>query len=204
VHISEGVLSLPVLAGGAALGLAGVAWGLRRLPMDHLPQTAVLSAAFFVAGLIHVPIPPAQVHLLLNGMLGLILGPAAFPAIFVALSLQALLFQFGGLTTLGINTCNMALPALLSWFCLRRLLFRGRLCRLLAGALAGLSGVLGSGLLLALSLALSGEDFYQLAVLILLAHIPVMVIEGVITALLAEFLAQVRPELLAGPGRPLR
>jgi cobalt/nickel transport system permease protein len=203
LHIAEGILSLPVLAAGAALGLAGVAWGLRRTPADRLPQTAILSAAFFVAGLIHVPIPPAQAHLLLNGLLGLILGWAAFPAIFVALSLQALLFQFGGLTTLGINTCNMALPALLSWFCLRRLLFRGKACRLLAGALAGVSGVLGSGLLLALSLVGSGEGFYHLAFLIVLAHIPVMVIEGIITALLAEFLARVRPELLGGPGRQL-
>jgi cobalt/nickel transport system permease protein len=199
MHISEGILSLPVLAGGAALGLAGVAWGLRRLPMDRLPQTAILSAAFFVASLIHVPVPPTQAHLLLNGLLGLLLGWAAFPAILVALSLQALLFQFGGLTTLGINTFNMALPALLCWLCLRRLLTRGKKWRLLAGALAGMGGVLGAGLLVSCSLALSGEDFYGLALLVLLAHIPVMIIEGIITALLVEYLARVKPELLSHP-----
>ncbi|NHZ72019.1 MAG: cobalamin biosynthesis protein CbiM, partial [Aquificales bacterium] len=32
----------------------------------------------------------------------------AFPAILVALTLQALLFQFGGFTVLGVNTFNMA------------------------------------------------------------------------------------------------
>jgi cobalt/nickel transport system permease protein len=196
MHISEGILSLPVLAGGGALGLAGVAWGLRRMPMDRLPQTAVLSAAFFVASLIHVPIPPAQAHLVLNGLLGIILGWAAFPAILVALFLQALLFQFGGLTTLGINTFNMAFPALLSWLCLRRLVNKGRTWRLLAGSLAGAGGVLGSGLLVALSLALSGENFYGLALLLLLAHLPVMVAEGIITALVVDYLARVRPELL--------
>jgi cobalt/nickel transport system permease protein len=199
MHISEGVLSLPVLAGGAALGLAGVAWGLRRLPMDRLPQTAILAAAFFVASLIHVPIPPTQAHLLLNGLLGILLGWAAFPAILVALFLQALLFQFGGLTTLGINTFNMALPALLCWLCLRRFLHYGRKWRLLAGALAGMGGVLGSGLLVSASLALSGDSFYGLALVILLAHLPVMAVEGIITSLVVDYLARVRPELLFHP-----
>ena len=46
-------------------------------------------------------------HLILNGLLGMLLGWAAFPSIFVALMLQAILFQYGGITVLGVNTFNM-------------------------------------------------------------------------------------------------
>lgn len=33
-----------------------------------------MTAAFFVASLIHVPIGPTSVHLLLNGLLGVVVG----------------------------------------------------------------------------------------------------------------------------------
>ena len=94
MHISEGVLSAPVLITGAVLSAAGIAIGLRKMSYDKIPEVAVLSSAFFVASLIHVPIGPSSVHLVLNGLLGILLGWMAFPSILVALSLQALLFQF--------------------------------------------------------------------------------------------------------------
>ena len=97
MHISEGVLSPPVLVAGAALTAAGVAMGLRKMDNEKIPRVAVLTAAFFVASLIRVPLGPSSVHLILNGLLGLVLGWAAFPAILVGLALQAILFQFGGL-----------------------------------------------------------------------------------------------------------
>ena len=71
---------------------------------------AILAAAFFVGSLIHVPIGPSSVHLILNGLLGMLLGWAAFPSIFVALMLQAILFQYGGITVLGVNTFKIIVP----------------------------------------------------------------------------------------------
>ena len=85
MHISEGVLSAPVLLSGAALTAAGTAIGLKNLDYDHIAQVGILSATFFVASLIHVPIGPSSVHLLINGIVGLLLGWAAFPAILVGL-----------------------------------------------------------------------------------------------------------------------
>ena len=135
MHISEGVLSAPVLIGGAALAVAGTAIGLKKIDYDRIMTVAILSAAFFVASLVHVPIGPGSAHLLLNGLLGLMLGWAAFPSILVALLLQAVLFQFGGLTVLGLNTFNMAAPAVFCFYVFRPLLekgnavrFGGRLC----------------------------------------------------------------------------
>mgnify|MGYP000653403121 CR=1 FL=1 len=54
--------------------VAGTAAGLRKLDYDRMPQVAVLSAGFFVASLVHVPIGPTNVHLVLNGLVGLFLG----------------------------------------------------------------------------------------------------------------------------------
>ena len=110
MHISEGILGVPVLAAGTGLAILGTAIGLKKMDYERLPQVAVLSSAFFVASFIHVPLGPAAVHLVLNGLCGLLLGWLAFPAILVGLALQALLFQFGGLTTLGVNTFNLAFP----------------------------------------------------------------------------------------------
>lgn len=99
MHISEGVLSPAVLGAGAVLAAAGIVIGLRKLDYDRLMTVAILAAAFFVGSLIHVPIGPSSVHLILNGLLGMLLGWAAFPSIFVALMLQAILFQYGGIRT---------------------------------------------------------------------------------------------------------
>ena len=77
MHISEGVLSPAVLGAGAVLAAAGIVIGLRKLDYDRLMTVAILAAAFFVGSLIHVPIGPSSVHLILNGLLGMLLGWAA-------------------------------------------------------------------------------------------------------------------------------
>lgn len=196
MHIAEGVLSAPVLAGGWGLTAVGMAVGLKKLDYDRLMTVAILAAAFFVASCIHVPIGPASVHLILNGLLGIILGSAAFPAICVALLLQAVLFQFGGLTVLGVNTLDMALPAVVCSLVARPLLAAGGWARWLGAFGCGFGAVLLAGCLTALALALSGEAFATTAKVILVAHLPVMVIEGVLTAMAVGFLAKVRPEML--------
>jgi len=196
MHISEGVLSAPVLAGGWVLTAAGMTVGLRRLDYDRLMTVALLASAFFVASLIHVPIGPVSVHLILNGLLGAILGFAAFPAICVALLLQAVLFQYGGLTVLGVNTLDMALPAVVCYLAFRPFLGAGGWVRSVGAFCCGFLAVLLAGGLTALALALSGEAFFATAKVILVAHVPIMIIEGVLTAMVVGFLAKVRPEML--------
>src|SRR5262249_10023072 len=74
----------------------------------------LLTAAFFVASYIHVRVGPTTVHLLLNGLVGLILGGRAVIAVAVGLVLQAIMLGHGGFTTLGLNCAVIALPALLA------------------------------------------------------------------------------------------
>jgi cobalt/nickel transport system permease protein len=197
MHISEGVLSPPVLVAGAVLTAAGVAMGLNKMDNEKIPQVAVLTAAFFVASLIRVPVGPSSVHLVLNGLLGLVLGWAAFPAILVGLALQALLFQFGGLTTLGVNTFNMAMPAVVCYYLFGRSITSrppGVATALAFGC--GFFAILLSSLLLATCLIFTGESFVQAAEILVLAHLPVMFLEGLVVAFCLVFLMKVKPELL--------
>jgi len=198
MHISEGALATPVLAGGAVLAAAGLAVGLKRLRPEQTAPSAMVAAIFFLASLVHVPLGPTNAHLTLNGLVGLVLGWGAVPAIFVALSLQALLFQFGGLTTLGVNTVIMAAPAVICALAFRPCLASPHPRLISLGAFLTGSCAMGlSGLLMAACLALSGEAFLPLAALALLGHLPLMLVEGVISLAAVNFLHKVKPEVLA-------
>ncbi|MGF1729301.1 cobalt transporter CbiM [Photobacterium kasasachensis] len=193
MHIVDGVLATPVLASGITITVLGTGFGLRALSDDKLPQAAVLAACFFVASLIHIPLGPTSVHLIFNGLIGLLLGWAAFPIVLIGLVLQAVFFGFGGLIVLGVNCLNIALPAIVTGFVIRPWL--GRIPAVALGFAAGFGAVLLTALSVALSLALSGEGFITSAKLVVIGHLPVAVIEGVVSAFALKLLCKVRPSL---------
>ncbi len=206
MHIYEGVLAgtthgREVLAVAAAAAAAGTAFGLYRLDYERVPRVAVLSSAFFVASLIHLPLPPVTVHLTLNGLMGLILGWAAFPAVLTALLLQAIFVPpFGGLTTLGLNTLVMALPGVACHYLFRSgvrsgseaLVFR-------VGFAAGATGILLGATISGASLLAAGEAFKELGYGLVIANLPLAVLEGLVTGSVVVLLRKVRPELLEAP-----
>ncbi|MEM7034896.1 MAG: cobalt transporter CbiM [Chloroflexota bacterium] len=216
MHIPDGVVPIAVAAGGYAV-TAGITWySLRKIdqmddPRESIPKASLLAAAFFVASWIHIPIPapiPVSIHLVLNGLLGAVLGWYAFPAILIGLLFQAIFFQHGGLTTLGLNAAIMGIPALLA-FAVFQWRFRvgdidSKLLTGVFGFLAGATGIaLGILAFYGIMISTISPDMNvaqeQAAILTLtLAHIPLMILEGVFTALLAIFLMRVKPELLGG------
>ncbi len=201
-HIPDGILSAPVLIGGAVVAAGGVALGLRWLDDRMIPRAAILSAALFAGSLIAVPVGPSSVHLLFSGMLGIMLGPAAFLAVLVALLLQALLFGFGGLTTLGVNTVNIALPGVLAGLMLGPVIRNTSLpaVRLTASAMAGALPVLGTGGLVALSLWLSSSNYTPVATVMIATYLPLAIGEAFVTMAVVAFLTRLQPEAL----RPVR
>jgi cobalt/nickel transport system permease protein len=199
MHISEGVLSAPVLITGAVISATAVGLGLKKMDYDRIPQVAILSSVFFVASLIHVPIGPSSVHLILNGLIGILLGFAAFPAIMVALVLQAVLFQFGGITTLGVNTFNMAFPAVICFYLFSHWVkYENPMVALGSAFACGFVAVLVGSIMVAISLVFTGESFIGVAKLVVIAHLPVMIVEGILTAFCVGFLRKVKPEILGG------
>lgn len=202
MHISDGILSGPVLAagfGGAAI-MAGIT--MRRMDMEEIPKVSVITAVFFVASLIHVPIGFSSVHLILNGLAGIVLGMRAFPAIMLGIILQAILFGHGGVSVIGVNSVMMGGGGLLAYGVWQlRHSFSIAHREMIFGALAGGTGVLVSGLILSLALLTTGEQFMATAGAVLVAHIPIIIIESIVAGACAEFLMRVKPQLLAGNRR---
>jgi cobalt/nickel transport system permease protein len=211
MHISDGVLSVPVLAAGWAITVVFIAiaiWWSRKkgIEVEVIPKLSLMAAVFFVACLVHIPIGPTSVHLILAGLMGIILGILAFPAIFIGLVLQAFLFQFGGITTIGINTVDVGIPALIAY-----VIFKGG-CKLgivssrkgaaegIFGAVAGGVAVLLVAVFTAVALIASDEQFFGVAIALVVAHIPVMMIEAVVTGSVVVFLVKVKPELIGRLG----
>ncbi len=216
MHIPDGVISAQVCAAGYAM-TGGCTWYvLRRIrkgsdPTAQVPKASLLAAAFFVGSSINIPVPPVSVHLVLNGLLGTLLGWYAWPAILVGLFLQAILIGHGGLTTLGVNAVMMGIPALIAYqvFQLRHRLGKPLsptwsvgLFGFLAGAIGlGLAALIFFGLVIFTIPAEFDLTTERRAILgLMLAHIPLMLVEGTFTTLLTLFLLRVKPELLEAEG----
>lgn len=198
MHLSEGVLHSSTLIAGAVVAVAGIAIGLKSLKSDRLSLTALFASAFFVASTIHIPVGIGSVHLILNGIAGIFLGWAVFPAFLIALALQALLFSFGGFAVLGVNLCIMALPALAVHYLSRPLLRELTRKRLIsAGILAGVVGVGGAAAIASLVLAFDGGTQYRdLIGLLIVSHLPVFVVDSLISVGVLLTLAKMMPEAL--------
>ena len=129
--------------------------------------------------------------------MGLLLGWAAFPAIMVALLLQGVLFQYGGLTSLGVNTVNMAFPAVICYYLFRGMVRSEDVKKVaFAGFACGFVSLTLSIVAVALTLLLTQKAFLVTVEVVLAAHVPVMVIEGLVTAFALVFLKKVKPEII--------
>lgn len=216
MHIGDGIIETPAIAAGYAITVGTTAYALYRIsreedPRAQVPKAALLTAAFFVASSLRIPVPPVSVHFVLNGLLGVLLGWYAFPSIVIGLVLQALIFGHGGVTTLGVNAVIMGLPALGAhgFFQLMMRLRQDGNRRWLgiSGFVAGTLGVLiAVGLFYGITLGtLSADidaDIERRALTILsLGHLPLAFLEGGLTALLIGYLLRVKPELLPYVGK---
>lgn len=212
MHIPDGILPAPVCVAGYAIA-GGVTWvALRQInktsdPREEVPKAALLAAAFFVGSSLSLPLPPASVHLVLNGLVGALLGWYAWPAILTGLLLQAVLLGHGGITTLGVNAAMMGIPALFSgWVFQQRQRVMGALKPKVAigtfGFLAGAVGVaLATVVFFSLIIFTIPADINQgleqgFLTALMIAHIPLIFLEGLFVTLLCSFLMQVKPELL--------
>jgi cobalt/nickel transport system permease protein len=199
MHISDGVLSGPVLAAGWAGAAVLAVATTRKMDMEEVPKLAVIAGVFFVGSLIRFPIGAASVHLILNGLVGVILGIRAFPAILLGITLQAILFGHGGVSVIGVNSCMMGGGALVAygvWQLRNVVSFPKR--EVIFGGLAGAGGVFVSGCVLALVMVTTGDAFWGVAKTVLYIHVGIMIFEGLVVAGCVSFLMKVRPDMLAG------
>ncbi|MBZ8180091.1 cobalt transporter CbiM [Oscillatoria salina] len=211
MHIPDGFLPPSVSIIGYAVTGGATWYSLRQInkdksPQEKIPKASLLTAAFFVASLIHIPLGFSSIHLVLNGLVGVLLGYYAFPAITIGLFFQAVMFQHGGLSTLGVNAAMMGIPALLAYHLFRlgksqesRFNFRTKLFAFFAGAgaLATSAAIFTVVTITTITPDLNAET-EQKAIFVALGGYAIQaVIEGVFTVMLVSFLERVKPELLS-------
>ena len=195
VAVHLGAVLTPAFAAGGFVALVPLlAWSMRGVGDDELGRLGVTTAAFFVASQVHFPVGPVSAHLLLNGVAGVVLGRRAPVALTVGLTLQALLFAHGDLTSLGVNAVVYCAPALVArplLTALRRLPAFARGC--VVGGLVALFTVAAS----AAALALGGMEVVRAAAPLALAfNLSVVAVEAVAVGFLVSYLSVARPEWL--------
>lgn len=199
MHISEGILKAEIIIPAAVAAGVWVAYLLYRLNFKDIPKIACMSAIFFVASFIHIPLGPTAIHLILGGLVGAFLGVNAIIAIFVGLLLQALFFGYGGISVLGVNLLMIAVPTIFARYFVK-LSFKEqkyqKIYRYICWFLVGFIPLLCSSLILSGVLVLNGKEFLAISGLALAANFPLMIVEGIISLFAISFIYRVNKELL--------
>ncbi|WP_069790705.1 cobalt transporter CbiM [Cyanobacterium sp. IPPAS B-1200] len=210
MHIPDGLLPPAVSISGYAI-TGGLTWfSLKQINkidnyQEQIPKASLLTAAFFVSSLIHIPIPPFNIHLILNGLMGIVLGYFSFIGILIGLFFQAVFFQHGGLSTLGINAVIMGFPALISYYLwnLKEInIFqsvRGKnfLIFLCGGLGIFLSALLFIGVILSTISPDLDIDLERAAIFTSLITYGIQsIVEAILTVMIITFFEKVKPEII--------
>ena len=190
MHIADGIIATELCVAADVAAVGALYAFSRKTEAAAVPRMGFTGAALFVASLLHIPIAGTSVHLALVGLAGVILGLRAFPVLLVVLLLQSLIFQHGGLISIGLNTLNMGAGAAVAWIVWKR----QALPVSLRAVLAGVVGTLVPAFLMALEFQLSGYGrgfFYIMYIYSALAAL-----EGLLTMTVVEFFRRVQPDLL--------
>lgn len=191
MHIADGILPVAWCGVAQAVSWAGVYLCGRKVEPQEIVRMGLLASATFAVSLIHFPLGGTSVHLGLYGLAGILLGVRAFPVIFAALLFQTLLFQHGGLLSLGVNALNMGTGALLA-----AALWRARVGpEALRAFLCGFVAILVPAAFLALEFAAAGygKGFFFIGSV----YLGAAALEGVLTMVAVTFLQRVKPAVFA-------
>jgi cobalt/nickel transport system permease protein len=192
-HIPEGIINGTLATYGLILsGAVSVVTG-KKLRLNNVPKVAMVTAAVFCASLFHFPLMGTSVHFTFVGLAGILLGPAAFLSVAMAVLMQSWLFQHGGISTLGVNAFNIGMAALAGYYIFQlRKLFPHWQARITVFAfIAGFGAAIIMVSLLSLTLYLTGFPTASIVV-VFLAHTPIMFGEGLVAGFLAVALQKTK------------
>lgn len=214
MHIRDGILSPEVCAVTGLIGLAAVGYSLRKLRTDledrSVPLTGMLAAVVFAAQMVNFPLIglPVSGHLLGGVLSAVILGPwAGCLAMALVLIVQAVLFNDGGLLSLGANIVNMGVIGAWGGYAvyslIRKCLGSKSISAVPAAVIAAWVSVLAAAAVFCIefSLSTSSREFSLRGVFTLMVfyHALIGVGESLITGGVLSFLLARRPELFASP-----
>ncbi len=191
MHISDGGLSTTVCAVTYVAAAASIAFAAKGTKEEDIPKISLMAGTFFAISLIMIPIPPSSVHPLMCGLIGIIVGWKAPLAFFPALLLQALLFQHGGITTLGANTVMLSISSWLSFLIFKKWKTNNVF---LKGAVIGALSVIFVVLVLSCLLLTGGKFAKETFIAIFVSHSVIMAVEAVLTGFAVRLILKAKPE----------
>lgn len=209
-HIPDGFLSGTVMVGTAVASAAALTVAARRSRRDlaerEAPILGAMTAFVFASQMLNFPIGAGtSVHLLGGVLVGTIVGPwSGMLVLFAVLLVQALLFQDGGIASLGANTLNLSVVSVGVGVLVYRWLLAavgvGDRRRVGAAAVAGFVSTVLVGIAVAMELAASGTIPLKPALMVVGGgHLVTGVVEGVLTGAILATVLRLRPDLVREP-----
>lgn len=207
LHIPDGFLSILLSLVLWIASIAVVAYAIKRVNLElderKVPMMGVLAAAIFAGQMLNFTvIGGTSGHLMGAAIATILLGPwAAVLVMTSVVSIQALIFQDGGLLVLGANIFNMAVVGVaVSYFVyttVRKLAGDRSRGVFVGGFLAAWFSVVVAALAAALELAISGTSPANIAVPAMGGiHALIGIGEGLITLGALGLVYTTRPDLL--------
>ncbi len=207
MHMADALISVPVGLGFYAASGALLAYSAKyavRQPgyESRLPLMGIMGAFIFAAQMINFSIPGtgSSGHLVGGLLMGALLGSeAGFLVIASVIVFQSIFFADGGLLALGCNLFNMGFFSSfigLAVFGAVRRHYRGSFS-LLIGSIVGSAVALELGALsVVFQTSLSGRSELPFGVfsgIMLSIHLPIAVVEGMVTAGILNYVYRAEP-----------
>jgi len=208
MHIPDGFLSLILSLILWVVAIVAILFAVRHYAVENekqkLPLMGVLAAAIFAGQMLNFTVVGGTSgHLLGAALATLLVGP--WEAVLVmtsVVSVQALIFQDGGILALGANIFNMAIIGVAVSYAVYHLLEsvikKGKWAVGLKGFIAGWFSIFIAALAAALELAVSGTSPANIAIPAMGGiHALIGIGEGLITMAALMFIATTKKEILS-------
>lgn len=205
MHIPDGFLNLPISAICWVATLIVLYFAVRQAQQEFderlIPLAGIMAAFIFAGQMLNFPVAGGTSGHLIGATLAfIVLGPwVGMLAMTAVVSLQALIFQDGGLVVMGANILVMGIvPGFVGYGIYQMVKNRSRGVKLGATAVAAWLSVMLAAFTVSLLLGFSGTTSLSVAVPAMLGvHALIGIGEALITVAALSFILQTRPELMA-------
>lgn len=207
IHLPEG--ALPLWAVGlwsviAAIALASAVYSLRRdgLESKHVALGGMVAATSFAVFQVNIPVL-GGVHLSLNALIGILVGPALGAIVAFVVNVLSALLGHGAWGFLGANTLVGIVEVIGGYYVFYALRSR-HWDHFTAGAVGTIVGLAAGSILMGAipivsgirGVAITGGDLAIYMAALVAVNLGVAVIEGLITGSVIQYIASIRPDLL--------
>ena len=206
MHIPDGFLTANTWVPTWLISIGGIGYCLKRtsqiLKDKMVALMGVMAAFIFAAQMLNFPVIGGTSGHLLGGVLAaVLLGPyAGAIVIAVVLVVQCLIFQDGGLTTLGANIFNMSFIGAMGGYIIYRIIrsvIKSNIGIIVGAGIASWLSVIVASSICAIELAISGTSPLNIALPAMAGvHALIGIGEAIITCLVVAFVLKVRPDLV--------